>query len=281
MFSDWFPKNSQAQRGRLAFVIAQYQELAPHNLEYNPKGKVSVRASWFRPLFDFPAERVLAWLSEGGRKPIRWRGVVSQEGTASPDQLDLELLSVLARAFHRNAAVGISYRALSSGLTTRRIVPFVFADNSLRWHVRAFDRRSGEFRDFVLGRLDDACIVDGAVTDYEKPDQDIQRNRVTELMLVPHPTNVQHPDTIEVEYGMENGVFKARVRAAMAGYLLCRRYVDGSAGHSLIGLKMGRNGNSVPARADENSVLPKSTNQSPYNRRKFCSIRTGKRGAPC
>ena len=145
------------------------------------------------------------------------------------------MLSVLTRAIHRNAAVEVSYRALSSGLTTREIVPFALADNGQRWHVRAFDRRSGEFRDFVLARLADAKMLPGPINEHELPAQDIQWNRVTELELVPHPANVQHPDTIEAEYGMENGVLKVRARAAMAGYLLRRWNVDCTEDHSLKG----------------------------------------------
>ncbi len=92
-----------------------------------------------------------------------------------------------------------------------------------------------EFRYFVLGRLDDARIVAGEVADHEKSDQDIQWNRVTELELVPHPANVQHPDTIEAEYGMQNGGLKVRARAAMVGYLLRRWNVDCTEDHSLKG----------------------------------------------
>lgn len=266
MSSDRLPEMTQAQRDRLAFVelrlrfvgeirrqdlvtrfgiqaaaatrdIAQYKELAPGNMEYDTKGKVYVRAAWFRPLFDFPAERILTWLSQGygDGEPIRWKGVVAQEGTSLPGKMDLDLLSVLTRAIHQGAAVEVAYRALSSGLTTREIVPFALADSGLRWHVRAFDRRSGEFRDFMLGRLDAARILPGPVADHEKPDQDIQWNRITELELVPHPANVQHPDTIEVEYGMDGGVLKVRTRAAMAGYLLRRWNVDCTEDHSLKG----------------------------------------------
>lgn len=217
--------------------IAQYKELAPRNVEYDTKSKVYIRASWFRPLFDFSVERVLTWLSQGygDGEPIRWKGLVAHEGTSLPSALDLELLSVLTRAIYQGAAVEVSYRALSSGLTTREIVPFGLAYSGLRWHVRAFDRRSGEFRDFVLGRLDDARILPGRVADHEKPDQDIQWNRITELELVPHPANVQHPDTIETEYGMDGGVLKIRARAAMAGYLLRRWNVDCTEDHSLKG----------------------------------------------
>jgi len=120
-------------------------------------------------------------------------------------------------------------------LTTRGIVPFALADSGLRWHVRAFDRRSGEFRDFILNRFGAARILSGPVADHEKPDQDIQWNWITELELVPHPVNVQHPDIIEAEYGMDGGALKVRTRAAMAGYLLRRWNVDCTEDHSLKG----------------------------------------------
>ena len=217
--------------------LGQYKELGPRNLEYDTKGKVYVRSEWFRPVFDFPAERVLTWLSQGfgDGEPSRLRSLVTCEGSALSTSLDLEMLSVLTRAIHKKTAVEISYRALSSGLTTREIVPFAFADNGQRWHVRGYDRRSGDFRDFALTRIADARFVSGAVKEHETVDQDIQWNRVAEIELVPHPANVQHPDTIEAEYGMESGVLQMRVRAAMAGYLMRRWNVDCTEDHSLKG----------------------------------------------
>ena len=217
--------------------IGQYKELGPRNLDYDTKRKVYVRADWFRPVFDFAASRVLTWLSQGfgDGEPMRVRQLVACEGSELSVNLDLEMLSVLTRAIHKKAAVEISYRALSSGLTTREIVPFALADNGQRWHVRAFDRRSGDFRDFVLTRIADARAITGAVQEHETSDQDIQWNRIAEIELVPHPANVQHPDTIEAEYGMENGALRMRLRAAMAGYLMRRWNVDCTEDHSLKG----------------------------------------------
>jgi predicted DNA-binding transcriptional regulator YafY len=217
--------------------IGQYRELGSRNLDYDTKRKVYVRADWFRPVFEFSASRVLTWLSQGfgDGEPTRVRQLVACEGSDLSTNLDLEMLSVLTRAIHKKTAVEISYRALSSGLTTREIVPFALADNGQRWHVRAFDRRSGDFRDFVLTRIADARSISGAVQERESSDQDIQWNRIAEIELVPHPANVQHPDAIEAEYGMENGVLRMRVRAAMAGYLMRRWNVDCTEDHSLKG----------------------------------------------
>lgn len=263
------PKSSdltQAQRDRLAFIelrlrycgelrrqelvarfgiraaaatrdIAEYRNLAPRNLEYDTKNKLYVRAAQFWPIFDFPVDRVLTWLSRGyaDGEPVPRKPVVPHEGTRLAGNVDLELVSVLTRAIHQGCAAEVYYRAMSSGLTTREIVPFALADSGLRWHVRAFDRRTGEFRDFVLARLTDARLLSGPVKDNERSNDDIEWNRITELELVPHPANVQHPDTIESEYGMNGGVLKVRVRAALAGYLLRRWNVDCTNDHSLKG----------------------------------------------
>ena len=268
MSSDQLSTMTQSQRDRLAFLelrlrfvgefrrqdlverfgiqaaaatrdIGQYKELGPRNLDYDTKRKVYVRADWFRPVFDFAASRVLTWLSQGfgDGEPMRVRQLVACEGSELSINLDLDMLSVLTRAICKKAAVEISYRALSSGLTTREIVPFALADNGQRWHVRAFDRRSGDFRDFVLTRIADARSVAGSVQEHETSDQDIQWNRIAEIELVPHPANVQHPDTIESEYGMENGALRMRVRAAMAGYLMRRWNVDCTEDHSLKGVE--------------------------------------------
>lgn len=217
--------------------LALYRTLAPGNIAYDAKAKTYFGAPFFRPLFDFSPERVLIWLAHGHAdgEPIHCKGLLAHEGSALPLRMDLERLSILTRAIHSGRPVEVAYRSLSSGLTTREIVPFALGDNGLRWHVRAFDRRSGTFRDFALGRFESVRPARTAVADHERADRDIQWSRIAELELVPHPANVHHPDTIEAEYGMVNGVLQIQIRAAMAGYLLRRWNVDCTADHRLRG----------------------------------------------
>jgi len=217
--------------------LAAYKDLRPGNIDYDSKNKVYVRAELFRPLFEFSSVRVLTWLTQGygDNEPTRYRPPLPSERAPEINDPDLEILSVITRAIHRKSAVQISYRAVSSGMTSRAIVPFALADSGSRWHVRAYDRRSREFRDFVLARIADARFEDGLIADEELPDQDIQWNRIVELELVPHPANMRNPDTIEAEYGMAEGRLVTRVRAAMVGYMLRRWNVDCTPDHSLRG----------------------------------------------
>ncbi len=217
--------------------LATYKELAPGNIDYDGKSKVYVRGEWFRPLFDFPAARVLTWLTQGygDNEPTRHRALIPTEAATEISYPDLETLSVITRAIHRALAIHITYRAVTSGMTSREIVPFALADSGSRWHVRAFDRKSSEFRDFVLARIADARLIDSPVKDAEMPDQDFQWNRMVDLELVPHPANMRNPDTIEAEYGMTDGKLVTRVRAALVGYMLRRWNVDCTPDHSLRG----------------------------------------------
>ena len=45
--------------------LALYKEIAPGNIDYDGKGKFYVLGPSFQPIFDFPPERVLSWLTQG------------------------------------------------------------------------------------------------------------------------------------------------------------------------------------------------------------------------
>ena len=116
-------------------------------------------------------------------------------------------------------------------------MPFALVDNGLRWHVRAYDRKHQEFRDFVITRMiEPAVVMDGKVEASERPDQDIQWSRIVELDLVPHPDQPR-PEIPELDYGMVGGVLHIKVRAATAGYMLRRWSVDCSLDHQLRGME--------------------------------------------
>lgn len=121
---------------------------------------------------------------------------------------------------------------MSSGESERVIVPFALVDTGLRWHVRAFDRKSGEFRDFVITRIEVPVLLDEEPKTNERSDNDIQWTRIVELEFVPHP-RLSRPEIIRMDYAMKDGSIRMRVRAAVAGYMLLRWSVDCSPNHSL------------------------------------------------
>ncbi|MOA06401.1 hypothetical protein D3C78_1260330 [compost metagenome] len=107
-------------------------------------------------------------------------------------------------------------------------------DNGLRWHARAFDRKTSSFRDFALTRIVAADLAEGVAVPAEEPGSDIQWSRLVELELVPHPY-AQRPELAALDYPMVDGKLRIVARAALAGYVLRRWSVDCSPDHSLRG----------------------------------------------
>lgn len=217
--------------------LAIYKELAPGNIDYDTKAKCYVLGEDFKPLFDFPPERVLSWLTQGfgDGEPSQLKAWVANEIPSRLTHPDLDVLACVTRAIHQECPIRVEYHSISSGQTERQIVPFALIDNGLRWHVRAFDRRSQEFRDFVITRIKGPVLLrDEEVQAHERGDQDIQWTRIVELELIPHPDQPRSEVT-EMDYGMRDGVLRMKLRAATAGYILRKWSVDSSPDHSLRG----------------------------------------------
>ena len=205
-----------------------YRELAPGNIEYDQKLKLHKRGEAFAPLFDYDDVRTLATISQGYGDGFtgKLKPPLACEAPYHLNKPNLSIVAKVTEAIHKGKALRITYVSLSSGETTREIVPHTLVDNGLRWHVRGFDRKHGEFRDFVLTRIKAAVVLeDSTLSEAELETQDRQWNRFVELELVPHP-RIEYSEAIELDYGMTGGVMKVEIRAATAGYLLRLWNVD-------------------------------------------------------
>ncbi len=242
LFKGAFSRSDLTQKFEMGLAnatrdISLYKELMPNNCEFDNPSKTYIQSKKFTPLFKHDPRKTLIKLAHDISDGFDAIGDISFPVEA-PSQLnvpDIFIVAKLVQAILSNKAVSIIYTSLSSGSTSREIVPHAIVDNGLRWHVRAFDRKSQSFRDFVLTRVSKVTIKDKAVEEFEKNIEDHQWTRIMPLDLVPHPNNVNHPTAIELDYGMENGLITLNVRAAMAGYLLRRWNVDCTENASLVG----------------------------------------------
>lgn len=217
--------------------FAQYREAFPNNISFNGKTKSYVLGHEFSSAFKHFPDQVLTALAHGfGDGGVyRGRSLVPCELPFAPSRPAIDILAPISRAIHQQKIVILNYTSHSSGLTKREIAPFALVNDGLRWHVRAFDRKSNEFRDFVLTRMEEATLIhESASQKHELPSADIQWNRIVELDLVPHP-NQDHPEIIEGDYGMIAGVLHIKIRASVAGYVLRQLIVDCSPTHRLKG----------------------------------------------
>lgn len=254
---------SQAQRERLAFLelraffagelrrsdiearfgirpaassrdLALYRDTAPDNLEYDAASRCYRPSKAFHPVFDFNADRVLAWLLQGygDGLDLGLKRAAPCEGPGQLTRPDLKELGAITRSMCAKRPIRVNYLSLSSGSKRREIVPVALADNGLRWHVRAYDRDRGRFGDFVLTRISKVQELDQTASESELLAADQQWARMVDMELVPHP-GIGHPEAIEADYGMDGGVLRIKARAALAGYVLRRWNVDASPGHGL------------------------------------------------
>jgi predicted DNA-binding transcriptional regulator YafY len=219
--------------------LSAYREIAPKNASYDARAKKYLTNQHFQPIFPHEPDQALRSLSQGiGDDFLEpHRPLLS---CALPPRLTkprLEIVAPLTRAIHLKQTVEIDYWSPASGATSRNIAPFALVDSGLRWHVRAFDRRRQQFRDFVLTRMSGVRTTGESADESEQALSDNQWMRIVDVELAPHPNreNVKHPDAIELDYGMTDGMLKIQVRAAQAGYVLRLLNVDCSKRHRLKG----------------------------------------------
>ena len=214
--------------------MALYKELAPGNVRYEQK--LYRYLPGFKPLFHHDVDRTLAALTLGfgAGEPAATGELLSHAVPARLNQPALDTLAAVTRAIHNRQALSLVYHSMKSGPGERVIVPHSLVDSGLRWHVRAFDRVKGNFRDLVLTRMEQLQLASTPAAASELPKADEQWCRKLKLDLLPHPAH-PHPESIERDFGMRRGRLTVMLRAAVAGYVLRQWQVDCSADASLRG----------------------------------------------
>ena len=220
--------------------FARYRDLAPNNATYDEKKRLHLKTRQFKPLFQYDVVRTLATLSQGFGDGFlgKTKLPTTCEAPFHLNKPDLVTVAALSEAIHKQRALTIEYISLSSGTQKRTIVPHTLIDNGLRWHVRAFDRKTSEFRDFVLTRIQKIHSTNETTSNLDESTETIQWdkqwNRIVELDIIPHP-QLKHPEAIELDYDMKNGLLKIELRAVFVGYLLRLWNIDCSSEHNLQG----------------------------------------------
>ncbi|MCE9678566.1 WYL domain-containing protein [Shewanella sp. AS1] len=214
--------------------LACYRELAPKNMQLIHQTKRYHRCDKFAPLFDHDPEVILHGLAngfgDGLSHPVQPSDVcIDAVQLIHPDP---NIIAGIMRAIQQQQAIEVTYVSVSSGLTTRELVPHTLVNNGQRWHVRCFDRKHQVFTDFVVTRITSVRLSSSEPFDHELPSQDLGWQKWVELVLIPHPS-LTHPEAIELDYKMVDGKLIQHSRAALAGYLLRQWSVDCSVKHQI------------------------------------------------
>ena len=217
-----------------------YNDLAPGNLIYNHNVFGFVPHDSFQPLFaDLSPAVVLPILAtnlavtNGPYGAERIYGVAT-EALPLPVRLpSRDTLAQITRAIHRRTKLRIQYRSLSDQDSTKdRIVePHTLIDTGLRWHMRAYQEASYDFRDFVLSRISAAECLDAPAESNLQYDDDWVE--YVTLRLAPHAgLDAAQRNSLLLDYGANGEVIEMPVRRALLGYLLQRLNIDTTPDHS-------------------------------------------------
>lgn len=131
-----------------------------------------------------------------------------------------QVFSTLFRAVKQQTGVQIVYRSMSSPAGSERIIfPHAFVRAPRRWHVRAWCAQRLGYRDFTLGRMASAQLLDTANSNPREGDAEWLH--MLELVIVAHPAlSIAQQDMIAHEYFPGARAMRLRVRECLAAYAI-------------------------------------------------------------
>ncbi len=212
-------------------ILKQYRKKLPNNLTYNSSSKAFIATSSFTQNFLHQSEQnqfsiYLNEVSAGEGNKSPGIEVCAFEVEAPLRNINPEQVRPILRAIRAKQAIDIGYISLSSPNYLDRIIqPHALIFDGLRWHVRAYCNKNGEYRDFTLSRFNGAAVFEGEASNTAE--QDKKWNTLVNVVIEADPRfNDQQKRIVEQDYQMINGQKKILVRAALVNYLLRRLHID-------------------------------------------------------
>jgi len=200
-----------------------YQADYPDNLIYDNSLK------GFKPSKTFTSHCIssdvneyLDWLNNSGElaAPMHNTRFTNASLSLPVRQVLPEVMRGLISAIKHQKRLEVDYVSLANPNSEGRIIqPHIFVKTGLRWHLRAFDEKHQQFRDFVLSRFrGQPETLDNAT---HQATLDIAWNSSIEMVFSPDSRlSPEQKNVIEQDYQMQDGKLVTKTRAALAQYLL-------------------------------------------------------------
>ena len=218
-----------------------YNDIAPENLLYKHNVFGFVPTPAFKEVFaDLSPAVVLPMIEAnltvvGGPNQDSAIFGIPVEGLALPNRLpDKTVLAQVTRAIHNHKRLKVSYHSLTNSTSDngRIIEPHALVNTGFRWHVRAYNEDTFDFRDFVLSRFEAATCLDQIAESSAQYDDDWVE--IVTLQLAPHPElDDKKRSSLLMDYGCDTDFIEIKIRRALIGYLLQQLSVDTTDDHSL------------------------------------------------
>lgn len=147
--------------------------------------------------------------------------------------VDPVIVRGLVQAARNQLRVDVNYASLSSEETSgRNIVPHTLIYDGIRWHVRAYCEKRGEYLDFVMSRF--RGVPDLLDASEHGREQDSKWNTQVELVIIPNPSlSPGQQAIIALDYAMQQGQLRFSQRIALVHYALDRMQVSYDGQHEI------------------------------------------------
>lgn len=213
-------------------INSYINEYAPKNLTYSKSLKGYVPSKAFKPLFiDDSASAYLHLLNQNHERAPHIDGLAlayaHTEVLHVPDRtIRPEVLRPLLKACREGLRLETEYVSFSTPISEIRLIaPHTLIYTGMRWHVRAYCEKNGEYRDFVLSRLrGEPDVLDTSAFSRKA---DTGWNTLVDVIIEPDQRlTPEQKNIIEIDYGMQNGQLILPSRGALVQYVLQRFQID-------------------------------------------------------
>ena len=140
--------------------------------------------------------------------------------------VDPAIVRGLVQAARNQLRVDVDYASLSSEETSgRNIVPHTLIYDGIRWHVRAYCEKRGEYLDFVMSRF--RGVPDLLDASPHGRELDVEWNTLVEVVVTPNPCiSPGKQQIIAEDYAMQDGQLRFTRRQPLVHYTLDRMQVS-------------------------------------------------------
>ncbi|MBE9490019.1 MAG: WYL domain-containing protein [Bacteroidetes bacterium] len=211
--------------------ISYYAEIAPNVITYDLRkkcylftgGKKYFNYDVDQVLFSLAGERAIAINTEHAKRLSSW------VDTSIKRKVSLQMVATMTRCIYQNRKISAEYVSVSSGKKIRELSPMAIVHDGLRWHIRCYDHKNNEYRDYNLSRFNKVEDTDSSNVTIE----DEEWNNEVTLKLIPHPS-LEHPETVKMDYDIKGDAKHVKLKICLVGYFLrhwCIDYTDNGSGN--------------------------------------------------
>lgn len=214
-------------------------EHAPTNLMYDKHLKGYVPTHGFAPLFiTDSANAYLQLLNQNHERAPHIEGLTLAyahiEVLDVPDRsIRPEVLRPLLKACRERLRLECEYVSFRTPKgETRLIAPHTLVYTGMRWHVRAYCEKNGDYRDFVLSRFRG---IPELMDDPSNHSRDLDDGWNTSITVILEPDSRLKPEQraiLAADYGMQDDQLEIHTRGALVQYVLQRYQIDATKVHA-------------------------------------------------